>query len=51
MSDLCDHDMIRAMHMTPASTVDEAVQLALELKGPDARFAVIPDGLGVVVTR
>ncbi len=51
VSDLCDHDMIRAMHMTPASTVDEAVRLALELKGPDARFAVIPDGLGVVVTR
>lgn len=51
VSDLCDHDMIRAMHMTPASTVDEAVQLARELKGPNARFAVIPDGLGVVVQR
>ena len=51
VSDLCDHGMIRAMHMTPASTVEEAVQMALELKGPNARFAVIPDGLGVVVQR
>ncbi len=43
--------MIRAMHMTPASTVDEAVQLAREHKGPNARVALIPDGLGVVVQR
>ena len=51
VTDLCDHDMVRAMHMTPAATVDEAVALAYALKGPSARFAVIPDGLGVVVQR
>jgi len=51
VTDLCDHDMIRAMHMTPASTVDEAIAIARDLKGADAKFAIIPDGLGVVVTR
>ena len=51
VTDLCDHEMIRAMHMTPAVSVDEAVQLAFDFKGPDARFAIIPDGLGVVVQR
>lgn len=43
--------MIRAMHMTPANTVDEAIAIARDLKGADAKFAIIPDGLGVVVTR
>ena len=43
--------MIRAMHMTPASTVEEAVAIARDIKGPNAKFAIIPDGLGVVVTR
>ena len=51
VTDLCDHDMIRAMHMTPASTVDEAIAIARDLKGADAKFAIIPDGLGVVVSR
>lgn len=51
VTDLCDHEMIRAMHMTPAVSVDEAVQLAFDFKGPDARFAIIPDDLGVVVQR
>ena len=49
VSDLCDHGMISAMHMTPASTVDEALEIAFRLKGADAKVAVIPDGLGVVV--
>lgn len=51
VTDLCDHGMIRAMHMTPANTVDEAIAIARDLKGADAKFAIIPDGLGVVVTR
>ena len=51
VTDLCDHEMIRAMHMTPAASVDEAVQPAFDFKGPDARFAIIPDDLGVVVQR
>ena len=49
VSDLCDHQMIRDMHMTPANTVEEALEIAFQLKGEDAKVAVIPDGLGVVV--
>ena len=49
VTDLCDHDMIRAMHMIPVNTVEEALAKAFELKGADAKVAVIPDGLGVVV--
>ena len=49
VSDLCDHQMLRDMHMTPVNTVDEALRLAFEMKGDDAKVAVIPDGLGVVV--
>ena len=51
VTDLCDHQMIRDMHMTPANTVEEALALAFEMKGADAKVAVIPDGLGVVVAQ
>lgn len=37
------------MHMDLAISVDEALQKAFEIKGKDAKVAVIPDGLGVVV--
>lgn len=49
VTDLCNHEMIRAMHMIPVNTVEEALAKAFELKGADAKVAVIPDGLGVVV--
>lgn len=51
VSDLVDHQMVHDMHMTPVNTVEEALQLAFSLKGEDAKVAVIPDGLGVVVSR
>ena len=51
VTDLCDHQMIRDMHMTPVNTVEEALALAFEMKGADAKVAVIPDGLGVVVAQ
>ena len=51
VTDLCDHQMIKDMHMTPVNTLDEALKLAFEMKGADAKVAVIPDGLGVVVAR
>lgn len=50
VTDRCDHAMVSALHMTPASTVDEALKIAFSLKGADAKVAVIPDGLGVVVS-
>ena len=37
------------MHMELASNVDEALAMAFKIKGNDAKVAVIPDGLGVVV--
>lgn len=49
VSDLVDHDLVRAMHMEPASTLEEALRLADEREGADAKITVIPDGLGVVV--
>ena len=50
VTDLCDHQMIADLHMMPANTVDEALEIAFALKGADAKVAVIPDGLGVVVS-
>ena len=43
--------MLRDMHMTPVNTVEEALELAFQMKGADAKVAVIPDGLGVVVAQ
>lgn len=47
VTDLCDHQMLKDMHMTPVNTIEEALKLAFEMKGVDAKVAVIPDGLGV----
>ena len=49
VSDLVDPQLVKDMHMDLATTVDEALQKAFEIKGKDAKVAVIPDGLGVVV--
>ena len=51
VTDLCDHQMLKDMHMTPVNTLEEALKLAIEMKGADAKVAVIPDGLGVVVAQ
>ncbi len=45
------HDMIRAMHLTPASTLDEALAIARGIVGAQARIAVIPDGVSVICSR
>ena len=49
VSDLVDSQLVKDMHMDLATTVDEALEKAFEIKGKDAKVAVIPDGLGVVV--
>ena len=51
VTDLCDHQMLKDMHMTPVNTIEEALKLAFEMKDADAKVAVIPDGLGVVVAQ
>lgn len=49
VSDLVDPKLVLGLHMELASTVDEALKKAFAFKGKDAKVAVIPDGLGVVV--
>ncbi|MBN1782665.1 nickel-dependent lactate racemase [bacterium] len=49
VTDLCDPEMIRAMHMDHAFTVDKALEKARRIKGKDAKITVIPDGVGVIV--
>jgi putative transcriptional regulator len=49
VTDLCDAQMIRDMHMEHALTFDEALRRAFEIKGSDAKVTVIPDGVSVIV--
>ena len=51
VSDLVDPALVRGLHMEPAKTVDEALARAYEIMGRDAKVAVIPDGLSVIVNR
>ena len=45
----CDHQVIRDMHMTPASTLDEALCIARGIMGEDASITIIPNGSTVIV--
>lgn len=49
VTDMCDPQMIKNMHMEHAYTFEEALKRAYELKGTDAKVAVIPDGVSVIV--
>ncbi len=49
VTDMCDPDMIRNMHMEHAYSFEEALERAFQLKGKDATISVIPDGVSVVV--
>jgi len=40
---------IQNMHMDYASTINEALMKAVELKGKDTPVTVIPDGVGIIV--
>lgn len=44
-------DMIRNVNMIPSTSVQEALSLALELKGEDAQVVVIPDGVSVIAVK
>lgn len=44
-------DMIRALHMIPAHSVEQALGIAQDLLGrDDISVAVIPDGISVIVS-
>ncbi|MCT8977663.1 nickel-dependent lactate racemase [Clostridium sp. CX1] len=49
VTDMCDPKMIKNMHMEHAYSFKEALNRAYELKGKDAKVAVIPDGVSVIV--
>lgn len=49
VTDMCNPTMIKNMHMEHALTFEEALNRAYELKGRDAKVAVIPDGVSVIV--
>jgi len=44
-----DPRVVTAMHMHPARTIDEALELALRMKGRQAQVVVIPDGVSTLV--
>lgn len=46
-----DPDLVRKANMIPASSPDEALAMAYELKGKDARVVVIPDGVSVLAVK
>lgn len=49
VTDLCDPNMIKNMHMKHANSFDEALKMAFDIKGNNAKVAVIPDGVSVIV--
>lgn len=46
-----DHAAVRAMHMEVASTLQEALEMAFQKVGPEAKVAVLPDGVSVIASR
>jgi len=49
VTDQCDHRLIESMHMRAAGSLDEAMIMAEELVGKEAKITVIPDGVSVIV--
>lgn len=51
VTDRLDHELVRKANMIPATSLDEAMELALARKGKDAKVVVIPDGVAVLATE
>ncbi|GAA0706851.1 nickel-dependent lactate racemase [Paraclostridium ghonii] len=49
VTDKCDPNMIKKMHMKHAYNFKDALDMALKIKGSDAKVLVIPDGVSVIV--
>lgn len=49
VTDMCDPEMIKSMHMQHAFTFEEALKKAYDIKGKNAKVVVIPDGVSVIV--
>src|SRR5580658_8258514 len=50
VSDMVDPEIVRNMHMEHATNLEHALSRAHELRDPDAKIAVIPNGLSVIVS-
>lgn len=46
-----DHDEVRKANLIPASTPDEALEIAYGIKGKHAGVVVIPDGVSVLAVK
>jgi len=51
VTDQCDPQIIYDMHMKHAYTINHALNQAFAIKGKNAKVAVIPDGVSVMVNR
>ncbi|MCH3963860.1 MAG: nickel-dependent lactate racemase [Clostridium sp.] len=49
VTDMCDPNIIKNIHMQHASTFEEALKKAYDIAGKDAKVAVVPDGVAVIV--
>lgn len=49
VTDMCDPEMIKNMHMEHANNFEDALKRAYDIKGNDAEVVVIPNGVAVVV--
>lgn len=49
VTDYLDHDLIRKMNIIPAASINEALEMAYQMKGCNASATVIPDGVSVIV--
>lgn len=50
VTDMCDPDIIKSMHMKHAMSIEEATRMAEDVVGKEADITIIPDGIGVIVT-
>ncbi len=46
-----DHELVRKANLIPASSPDEALEIAYGMMGRDARVVVIPDGVSVLAVK
>ena len=49
VTDRCDPQLVRAMHLEQADTLEQAMAMARQKAGEDAGLVVIPDGVAVIV--
>ena len=49
VTDQCDKKIIEDMHIKHAYNIEEAMDMAYQIKGRDASITVIPDGVSVIV--